>query len=100
MNIIVGARGARKAIAHTQIMGDWIQMGGEMVQADGVSDVSMSANSKTVAVGTLYLGAKVYNYASSMWNDLELQHDIGERLGSAVSLSSDGETVGIGGPNF
>ncbi|GFH56762.1 T9SS C-terminal target domain-containing protein [Chaetoceros tenuissimus] len=85
----------------------WIQLGddidGENAGDKSGAAVSLSSDGNTVAIGALYSGLRVYRLddklSSPTW--IQVGDDIDgenadDRLGAAVSLSSDGNTVAIG----
>ena len=55
--------------------------------------VSLSANGKTLAIGSADTGVRVYTYTESTWS--QTGNDIGESFWS-VSLAADGKTLAIG----
>lgn len=89
--------------------GSWSQMGGDIL-GDAAGDrmgygISLSSDGLTCAVGAMgnqnYTGqVKVYEFSSNSWNqigsDIEGEAQ-GDYFGFELSLSSDGETLIIGG---
>ena len=77
------------------------------------SSVSLSADGKTVAVGSPYYDdegnknkgrVRVFRYDGDNWGQLGKENDIvgavGDRAGWSVSLSEDGSTVAVGAPYY
>jgi hypothetical protein len=92
---------------------DWIQKGvdidGEVYGDWSGCSVSLSSDGNTVAIGAFfndengnYAGhVRVYNWNGTDWIQKGLDIDgesIGSQSGSSVSISSDGNTLAIGGP--
>ena len=92
--------------------GDWIQIGDPLL-ADAAQDefgtsVSLSSDGHTLAVGAINSNdngndsgkAKVFSFDGTDWvqkgADL-LGEDLSDTFGSSVSLSSDGNTLAVGG---
>ncbi|XRB13813.1 hypothetical protein RI054_07g36510 [Pseudoscourfieldia marina] len=90
----------------------WMQMGGD-IEAEATGDefgtsVSISSDGSRVAIGGIFNdgnGAdaghvRVYEYASGSWMQLgaDIDGNAGSESGFSLSLSSDGNRVGIGSP--
>ena len=84
---------------------------GGAVDDESGSSVSLSSDGTTVAIGSPYFsdgGSKVYagkvnvyKWDGAVWTQVgaDIDGDAEDLLGFSVSLSSDGTTVAIGGPN-
>ena len=90
------------------IGGVWTQLGLTIDDGPGSGiSVSLSADGSRVALGDRENGpnvkgkARVYEFASGVWTQLGLSMDgegSGDKFGTSVSLSSDGNSLAIGGP--
>ena len=85
----------------------WAQTGqdieGETVNDFSGDAVAMSADGSTVIIGSASNGAnsghaRIYDYNGTSWNQRgqDIDGDLGDRFGSAVAMSADGDTVIIG----
>lgn len=76
---------------------------------DGAGIVSISADGNTVAIGAADNDnngdssghVRIYNLQNNTWTQVgnEIQGRAGERVGSTVSLSGNGQTIAVGGRN-
>ena len=86
----------------------WVQLGADIDGEDGFDysgySVSYAADNQTVAIGAPQNNAnaghvRVYSWDGAAWSQLGADIDgegEGDRSGSSVSLSADGQTVAIG----
>ena len=120
--IAIGAHlndGNGSASGHVRVFqnvnGNWVQIGQD-IDGEAAGDfsggaVSLSDNGAVLAIGAMNnSGAngvvsghvRVYNFDGTVWNQIGDDidgEDEGDRSGTAVSLSSDGNIVAIGSPN-
>ena len=84
---------------------------GGAVDDQSGSSVSLSSDGTTIAIGSAYFSdggsnvyagqVNVYKWDGTVWTQVgaDIDGDAEDLLGFSVSLSSDGTTVAIGGPN-
>lgn len=122
--IVVGARGNSPELGVLQISGharvfqwdgtDWVQMGQDIDGTTGLEEFGYAVNindaGNIVAVSGRSLDSieqgvgyvRIFEWDGTDWEqrgDSFIGTELGEKLGSSLSLSSDGNTVGMGARN-